>query len=71
MVTPFTEDENLDEAGFRKNIDWYIDEGIYGLICTVSSGDFVNYLKEEHRRVIDIAVDRLTCPERMRGGRWG
>lgn len=36
MVTPFTESGEVDEKGFRKNIDWYISEGIHGVICTGS-----------------------------------
>jgi len=59
MVTPFTQDEQLDEKGFRKNIDWYIDEGIHGVICAASTGEFANLSKEEHRRVIDITVDQV------------
>jgi len=60
MVTPFTQDEQLDEKGFRKNIDWYIDEGIHGVICAASTGEFANLSKEEHRKVIDITVDQVS-----------
>ena len=60
MVTPFTQDEQLDEKGFRKNIDWYIEEGIHGVICAASTGEFANLSKEEHRKVIDITVDQVS-----------
>jgi len=32
MVTPFADDDELDETGLRKNIDWYIEQGIHGVI---------------------------------------
>jgi len=59
MVTPFTQDEELDEKGLRENIDWYIEEGIHGVICTGSTGEFANLSDEEHRKVIDITVDQV------------
>jgi 4-hydroxy-tetrahydrodipicolinate synthase len=59
MVTPFTEDEQLDEKGFRENIDWYIEEGIHGVICLGSTGEFANLSIEERKRVIDLTVDQV------------
>ncbi|MFQ5485322.1 MAG: dihydrodipicolinate synthase family protein, partial [Desulfobacterales bacterium] len=59
MVTPFSEDERLDETGLRKNIDWYIDEGIHGVICLGSTGEFANLSIAERKRVIDITADQV------------
>ena len=59
MVTPFTQDDQLDEKGFRSNIDWYIAEGIHGVICLGSTGEFANLSNEERRKVIDVTVDQV------------
>ncbi len=59
MVTPFKENEDLDEKGLRGNIDWYIKEGIHGVICNGSTSEFANLSKEERKRVIDITVDAV------------
>ena len=59
MVTPFTQDEQLDEKGFRANIDWYIAEGIHGVICLGSTGEFASLSNEERRKVIDLTVDQV------------
>jgi 4-hydroxy-tetrahydrodipicolinate synthase len=59
MVTPFTEDEQLDEKGFRENMDWYIAEGIHGVICLGSTGEFANLSVEERRRLIELTVDQV------------
>ncbi len=58
MVTPFKENEDLDEKGLRENIDWYIKEGIHGVICNGSTSEFANLSKEERKKVIDITVDQ-------------
>ena len=58
MVTPFTEDGQIDEQGFRKNIDWYIEEGVHGLICNGSTGEFANMNREELGRTLDITLDQ-------------
>ena len=59
MVTPFRENEDLDEKGLRENIDWYLKEGIHGVICNGRTGEFANLSKEERKRVIDITVDQV------------
>ncbi len=59
MVTPFTADEQLDKNGFRENIDWYIEEGIHGVICLGSTGEFANLSIEERKSVIDLTVDQV------------
>ena len=58
MVTPFAEDGQIDEQGFRKNIDWYIEEGVHGLICNGSTGEFANMNREELGRTLNITVDQ-------------
>jgi 4-hydroxy-tetrahydrodipicolinate synthase len=45
MVTPFTDNEDLDEKGLRQNIVWYIKEGIHGVICNGSTSEFANLSK--------------------------
>ncbi len=59
MVTPFKEDETIDEKGLRENIDWYIQEGINGVISTGSTSEFASLSPEELRQVIDITVDQV------------
>ena len=59
MVTPFTPDEKLDKEGFCANIDWYIEEGIHGVICLGSTGEFANLTIEERKSIIDLTVDQV------------
>ena len=59
MVTPFTEDEQIDEQGYRKNIDWYIEEGVHGVICNGSTGEFANMNREELGLTLDITLNQV------------
>ena len=58
-VTPFTTEDNLDEEGLRGNIDWYIQEGIHGIACTGSTGEFVALSEEEWERVTNITIEQV------------
>lgn len=58
-VTPFTTEDNLDEEGLRENIDWYIQEGIHGIACTGSTGEFVALSEEEWERVTNITIEQV------------
>lgn len=59
MVTPFMDDGQIDEKGFRKNIDWYIQEGVHGVICNGSTGEFANMNREELSLTLEITLDQV------------
>jgi 4-hydroxy-tetrahydrodipicolinate synthase len=58
MATPFNEDGQFNEQGFRENIDWFIAEGIHGVICTGSTSEFANMDTEEIQRCINVTVEQ-------------
>ena len=57
VVTPFDEKENVDEAGFRRIINYLIESGVHGLFPVGSQGEFFSLTNEEKRRLMDIAVE--------------
>ena len=59
MVTPFTEDREIDEEGFRSNINYLIDQGVTGLVGAGTTGESATISHEEHQRVIEILVDEV------------
>ena len=59
MVTPFTEDKQIDEEGFRSNINYLIDQGVNGLVGAGTTGESATISHEEHQRVIEILVDEV------------
>ena len=59
MITPFTRDDKIDEVGLKANIDWYIKEGIHGVDCNGSTGEFITFSEEERKRVVDITLEQV------------
>ena len=59
IVTPFTSKDEVDEAVFRRLIDFQIGAGAAGLLVAGGSGEFVSLTPAERERVIDIAVDQV------------
>ncbi|MAM09784.1 MAG: 4-hydroxy-tetrahydrodipicolinate synthase [Rhizobiaceae bacterium] len=57
LVTPFTENGALDEAGFVDHVNWMIDEGSHGLVPVGTTGESPTLSHDEHRRVVDLCVE--------------
>ncbi|MDR0306348.1 MAG: 4-hydroxy-tetrahydrodipicolinate synthase [Chitinispirillales bacterium] len=58
IITPFTVDGKLDEAGLRSNIEFLIKGGVAGIVPCGTTGESATLSWEEHKRVIDIAVEQ-------------
>jgi 4-hydroxy-tetrahydrodipicolinate synthase len=57
MITPFTQDGELDVAGLRRNVDWMIGEGVHGLIPAGSAGEFLQLTRHERSALIGTVVE--------------
>jgi len=57
LVTPFNEDESINEEYLRNLINHLIDQGVTGLVPVGTTGEFVNMTSEERLKVIEIVVD--------------
>lgn len=55
MVTPFNS-EGLDSDGLKANIDWWIAEGVHGLIPSGSAGEFLQLTDDERANLIRLTV---------------
>ncbi|KZX11728.1 4-hydroxy-tetrahydrodipicolinate synthase [Methanobrevibacter curvatus] len=59
MVTPFTVNDELDEEGLRKNINFLIENGVDGLLVAGTTGESATITYEEQKRLMDILVDEV------------
>lgn len=59
MVTPFTKDDGVDEAGMRENINYLIDNRVDGLLAAGTTGESATITHDEQRKMIDILVDEV------------
>ncbi|PQJ33654.1 4-hydroxy-tetrahydrodipicolinate synthase [Salinibacter sp. 10B] len=57
LVTPFTDEDDVDEAAFRTLIERQIDKGVSGLVVLGTTGENPTVSKAERRRLVDIAVN--------------
>lgn len=59
MVTPFDKEGNIDEEGFRSNINYLIEKGVNGLVGAGTTGESATLNHNEHGKVIEILVDEV------------
>ncbi len=57
LSTPFINGE-IDEASYRKFIEWQIEEGINGLVPCGTTGEAATLTHKEQGRIISICVDQ-------------
>ena len=57
IPTPLTDDEQLDEASFRRLIEYLIDGGVDGLFVLGSNGEFPLLPNDVKERVCHVAAD--------------
>jgi len=55
LITPFRNGK-VDEAAFTRFIDWQISEGTHGLVPVGTTGESPTLDHDEHKRVIELAV---------------
>ena len=59
MITPFTSDNEVDEKGMRKNINYLIENGIDGIVVAGTTGESATITHEEQEKMIDILIDEV------------
>ncbi len=57
LVTPFR-DGQVDEAAFRRLVDWQIDEGSSALVPCGTTGESATLSYDEHYRVIELCIEQ-------------
>jgi 4-hydroxy-tetrahydrodipicolinate synthase len=58
IVTPFTDDGDVNESGLRKLTDYVIDGGVHGIMTSGGTGEFPHLSREEKRFVTSVVVDQ-------------
>jgi len=57
LVTPFTEEDDLDEDMLRRLVEFHIENGSDGVLLLGSTSEVTLLSAEERRRIIDLALD--------------
>ena len=56
LITPM-KDGAVDEAAFRKFVNWQIEQGSHGLVPAGTTGESATLSHDEHQRVVEICVE--------------
>ncbi len=62
LITPFTRDNEVDEAGLRRLVEYMVEGGVAGIVPCGTTGESATLSREEHIRVIDVVVDCSKVP---------
>ncbi|WND02444.1 4-hydroxy-tetrahydrodipicolinate synthase [Temperatibacter marinus] len=57
LITPFTENGDVDYKAFEKFVDWQIKQGTHGLVPVGTTGESPTLSHEEHKRVVQTCID--------------
>jgi 4-hydroxy-tetrahydrodipicolinate synthase len=57
LVTPF-KNGALNETGYRRFIEWQIEQGINGLVPCGTTGESATLTHDEHEQVVRICVEQ-------------
>lgn len=58
IITPCDENEKIDEAALRRQVDFVIDGGLQGILAFGSNGEFYQIEEDEMERGFKIMVDQ-------------
>lgn len=58
-VTPFTQDFRIDEEAYIKNLDYYANIGVDGVMVNGSIGEFSSLSIQERKRMLEITIEHL------------
>lgn len=56
LITPFDQNDAIDEKALQDLIEWQIAEGINGLVPVGTTGESPTLSHDEHKRVIELCV---------------
>jgi len=57
LITPFKQDQSIDEEALRSLVEWQITSGIHFLVPCGTTGETPTLTKDEWLRVIDITIE--------------
>ncbi|QBD82528.1 dihydrodipicolinate synthase family protein [Ktedonosporobacter rubrisoli] len=56
VITPFTEDDEVDYARLHEHVNWLIESGVHGLAPTGSCGEYASLADQERAQVVETII---------------
>jgi 4-hydroxy-tetrahydrodipicolinate synthase len=57
IVTPFTQEGEVDFAAFKELVDWHAEQGTNAIVCCGTTGESPTLSSEEHLQIFKMALD--------------
>ncbi|RLG39203.1 4-hydroxy-tetrahydrodipicolinate synthase [Methanosarcinales archaeon] len=57
LITPFTKDDELDEGGLRRIVEYVEEGGVDGIVPCGTTGESATLSFEEHKRAVEVVID--------------
>ena len=58
--TPFREDESYDADAHRALLEWYVEEGLHGVLINGTTGEWFAQTPDERKLVAETAIDAVS-----------
>ncbi|MGG1659952.1 4-hydroxy-tetrahydrodipicolinate synthase [Brevibacillus sp. NRS-1366] len=59
LITPMNEDQEIDWGGVKNNVNYFVDQGVAGIVINGSTGEFVSLSKEEKFQMVEIVMKEV------------
>lgn len=59
IITPFTDNGQIDEKALRNHIDFLVSKGVAGIVPCGTTGESATLSWDEHNTVVDITIDQV------------
>ncbi|MCP3739434.1 4-hydroxy-tetrahydrodipicolinate synthase [Rossellomorea sp. BNER] len=59
LITPMTEEQKVDWAGVKNNVNYFLDQGVAGITINGSTGEFVSLSKEEKFQMVETVLKEV------------
>lgn len=59
VVTPFNEQDQLDQEGLRRNLHFQLQHGVQGIVILGTTGEAPTLTPQEKEKIIEIAVEEV------------
>ena len=57
IITPFKQDESIDESAFRRLVEFQIENGVDFIIACGTTGESVTMSEDEQARVVELTIE--------------
>ena len=57
IITPFKQDESIDESAFRRLVDFQVENGVDFIVACGTTGESVTMSDDEQARVVELTVE--------------